>query len=103
MFDRRRCPRYVFFAPVDAQTRVVCEAVIESWDGDCAVVTTADAVAVGDDVIIRSTSSSEEPEACLARVISSTPAPGDDGRMRLILSISERSSGSLSNAGILPL
>ena len=103
MVDRRRSPRYVFFAPVDAQAQAVHEAVIESWDGDRVVVMTTDGAAKGDDVIIRFNSLSKELTTSAARVVSSTPVAGGDGTMqfRLILSVSESSPDWRSGAGVL--
>jgi hypothetical protein len=88
MADRRRWPRYVFFAPLDAQVQIVQEAVVEGWDGDRATVLTTAAAAKGDDLIIRYGSLARAVKTRTARVISSTPAAGQDGTMwfRLILS-----------------
>jgi hypothetical protein len=90
--DRRRSPRYVFFAPVDAQAHAVYEAVVESWSGNRAVVMTTHAATRGDDVMIRCRSLTKELTTCAARVLSSTPVAGDDGTMpfRLMLSVAER-------------
>ena len=110
MADRRRSPRYLFYAPVDAQAEAVYEAVVEGVDGDRAVVMTTHAAARGDDVVIRFSSLTKELTTYAARVVSCTPAAGGDGMMhfRLILSLSESSpsrgaglvAGHLSQSGV---
>ena len=89
MADRRRSPRYVFFAPVDAQAEAVYEAVVESVDGDRAVVMTTHAAARGDNVVIRFSSLAKELTTYAACVVSCTPTAGEDGTMqfRLILGL----------------
>jgi hypothetical protein len=78
MADRRRSPRFVFVAPPDAQARAVYEAVVESWEGDRAVVTMTHATARGAEFLLRFIESSGELTTCSARVLSSTPVVRDD-------------------------
>ena len=89
MADRRRSPRYVFLAPADAQTHMVYEAVLESCDGDRAIVTTTHAATGGDPFVMQFSSPSGELTTCAARVVSGTPVACDSTmRFRLILSVS---------------
>jgi hypothetical protein len=78
MADRRRSQRFVFVAPPDAQARAVYEAVVESRDGDRAVVTMTHPTARGADFLLRFIESSGELTTCTARVLSSTPVVRDD-------------------------
>jgi hypothetical protein len=88
MGDRRRSSRFVFFAPADAQARTVSDAVVESWDGDSCVATTAHAATRGERFIIRHSSPSGEITTHEASVMSSTAVAGDGPmRFRLVLSI----------------
>ena len=41
MTGRRRFTRYVLLAPADGQARTVSDCVVESWDGESAVVVTS--------------------------------------------------------------
>jgi hypothetical protein len=89
MADRRHSPRFVFVAPPNAQARAMYEAVVESWDGDRAIVTMPHATARGADFILRFTSASGELTTCAARVLSSTPVVRDDSvQFSLVLSLS---------------
>ena len=78
MTDRRRSPRFVFVAPADAHVQAVYEGVVESWDGDQAVVTMTHASPKGAEFFSRFLKSSGELTTCAARVLSSTPVVRDD-------------------------
>jgi hypothetical protein len=54
------------------------DAVLESRDGDRAVVTMSHATASGADFLLRFVESSGELTTCAARVLSSTPVVRDD-------------------------
>jgi hypothetical protein len=65
------------------------EAVLESRDGDRAIVTMSHATARGADFLLRFVESSGEPTTCTARVLSSTPVVRDDTVwFSLVLSLS---------------
>ena len=68
--------------------RAVYEAVVESWDGDRAVVTMTHPTARGADFLLRFIESSGELTTCTARVLSSTPVVRDDtGWFSLVVSL----------------
>jgi len=88
MADRRRSPRYVFLASADARTRTVSEALVEGWDGDHFVVTTAQTATNGEEFVMRFTVPSGELTACAVRVVSSMPVASEGAvRFRLTLSV----------------
>jgi hypothetical protein len=93
MADRRRSPRYVFFAPADARACTVHEAVVEQWDGDCAVVLTTHAAVCGDEYLMQFSSPSGEPTRHAARVTSTAlDTTGGIIRYRLRLALSSTTS-----------
>lgn len=96
MADRRRSPRYVFYAPADARARMLHEAVVERWDGDTAIVVTPHAAVRGDECLLRFVSPSGELATRIARVISTAPDTTDAlTRYRLTLAVSSTTPDSL--------
>lgn len=88
MSDRRRAPRFVFFAPADARARTVHDAVVERWEGDRVVVLTTHAAVTGDEFVLRFSTASGEAATRLARVMSTTSdATESVPRYRLMLSL----------------
>ena len=78
MTDRRRFSRFIVLAPVDAYARTVSDCVVETWDGDHAVVVTAHAAARGESLVMQLAAPSGEPTSYAVQVVSSTPDVGSD-------------------------
>ena len=73
MTGRRRAPRYVFLPPIGGRARTIADCVVESWEGDRAVVVTTRAARPGEEFVIEFDEGPGGPRTCAARVVSSVP------------------------------
>jgi hypothetical protein len=70
MIGRRRFTRYVLLAPADGQARTVSDCVVESWDGESAVVVTSQPARCDDRLMLQFNSPGGATRLYLVRVVS---------------------------------
>jgi hypothetical protein len=93
MPDRRRFPRFLFVGPLDGNIRTVSDCVVETWDGDRAVLLTAHPARQGETYVMQLHSSTGETSTHSVRVVSSTPVEGG-GTTRFRLHLSHNAAAS---------
>jgi hypothetical protein len=70
MIGRRRFTRYVLASPIEGQARTVSDCVVESWDGESAIVVTNQAARCDDRLVLQFNSTSEGTRLFPVRVLS---------------------------------
>lgn len=70
MIGRRRFTRYVLLLPADGQARTVSDCVVESWDGESAVVVTGQPARCDDRLVLQFNSSGGATRSYPVRVVS---------------------------------
>jgi len=89
MTSRRRSPRYVFLPPIGGRARTISDCVVESWDGNSAVLVTTQAASPGEEFVIEFDATPGGARSCTVRVVSSVPDVTQDvTRFRLLVAMS---------------
>jgi hypothetical protein len=70
MIGRRRFTRYVLLAPADGQARTVSDCVVESWDGESAVLVTSQPARRDDELVLQLNSPTGATRLYPVRVVS---------------------------------
>ena len=86
MSGRRRFTRYVLRAPADGQARTVSDCIVESWDGESAVVVTSQPARRDEEFVLQLNSPTGASRLYPVRVVS-FEIDGRHGPMRFRLHV----------------